>query len=47
MEPISHAEWLRRLSIYQRLADALGNKAMIVAPDQVGNQEETLLRLRR
>jgi hypothetical protein len=47
MEPISHAEWLRRLSIYQRLADALGNKAMIVAPDQVANQEETLLRLRR
>lgn len=45
--PISHADWQKRLAIYLRLAESLGEKALIVAPDQVGNQQETLKRLSR
>ena len=43
--PIDDQEWRRRLAIYLRLATALGEKAMVVVPDQVGNQQETLRRL--
>jgi hypothetical protein len=43
--PISDQEWRRRLAIYFRLASALGEKATLVAPDQVGSQKETLRRL--
>lgn len=46
-KPISNKEWCRRLSIYVQLAQALGSKAMFVAPDRVGDQEETLRRLER
>jgi hypothetical protein len=52
---ISDAEWERRLRIYAEIAKAMrsGNKACVwptvsvVAPDRVGSQEVTLLRLRR
>ena len=44
---ISDREWRRRLCIYMELAQALGQKALLVAPDRVGDQEETLLRLDR
>lgn len=44
---ITDEEWRRRLAVYLRLANALGNKAMLVVPDQVGNQQETLKRLAR
>jgi hypothetical protein len=44
---ITDQEWRRRLAIYLRLATSLREKAILVAPDQVGNQEETLLRLER
>lgn len=43
---ITDQEWRRRLSIYLQLALALRDKAMLVAPDRVGDQEETLNRLR-
>jgi len=45
--PISHAEWKRRLDLYRRLAESLGGRAMLVVPDRVGDQQETLRRLRR
>jgi hypothetical protein len=44
---ITDQSWHRRLAIYLRLATALGDKAMLVVPDQVGNQPETLKRLAR
>ena len=44
---ISPREWRRRLAIYLRLARALGERLSVVAPDRVGDQEETLLRLAR
>jgi hypothetical protein len=45
--PISDQEWRRRLDIYLQLAFALGEKATLVAPDRVGDQQETLSRLAR
>ncbi len=45
--PISDAEWRRRLEIYIELAAALGPSAYVIAPDKVGDQQETLLRLSR
>lgn len=45
VRPISHDEWLERLALYQRLADALGDSLYAVAPDMVGSQERTLERL--
>lgn len=45
--PITESEWDKRLSLYKRLADALGSQVTVVAPDQVGFQGETLARMRR
>ena len=45
LAPISEDEWRQRLSIYLQLALALREKAMLVAPDRVGDQQETLNRL--
>lgn len=45
--PLTHADWLERLAAYDRIAAALGPRAFLVAPDKVGDQEETLCRLRR
>lgn len=44
---ITDEDWRRRLAVYLRLATALGGRAMLVVPDQVGNQQETLRRLAR
>lgn len=44
---ITHEDWIERLGLYRRLAAALGSQVVVVAPDQVGNQAETLRRLRR
>jgi hypothetical protein len=44
---ITHEEWERRLAVYIRLASALRNNAMLVVPDRVGDQQETLRRLKR
>jgi hypothetical protein len=45
--PIDEAEWSRRLSVSIRLASALGPLAVVVAPDKVGDQQETVTRLAR
>ena len=45
--PIEHADWLKRLKTYRRLARSCGPHAHLVAPDMVGHQTETLQRLRR
>lgn len=47
VRPISDAAWRERLAVYCRLARALGPRVHLVAPDCIGNQEETLARLRR
>ena len=39
---IDPREWRRRLAIYVRVAQALGNRLSVVAPDCVGDQDETL-----
>lgn len=44
---ISHLEWERRLAIYLVIASALHEQALLVAPDKVGDQAETLRRLDR
>lgn len=43
--PITHEDWAARLDIYLWVADRLGPAAYLVAPDQVGVQLETLVRL--
>jgi hypothetical protein len=45
--PIGEDEWRRRLFQYQRLAASLGDLALLVVPDRVGCQFETLLRIER
>ncbi len=47
VRPIEPAEWVRRLRTARIIAAAFAGKAVIVAPDQVGSQQETLLRLER
>lgn len=44
-EPITHAEWLKRLTLYARLAAHLSHQLYVVAPDCVAHQAETLVRL--
>ena len=46
-QPISAQEWRRRLAIYRRVAEAYRGRCYLVAPDRVGDQEETLRRLYR
>lgn len=43
--PITDAAWIERTSVMHRIAAALGPGAVIVAPDRVGDQRETLRRL--
>lgn len=43
--PISANEWRRRLALYRELAVSLGDQLTCVAPDAVGDQDETLARL--
>jgi hypothetical protein len=45
VKPISSREWDKRLALYHRLAEVLGPQLHVVAPDQVGNQNMTLMRL--
>lgn len=44
-DPISPAEWDRRLAVYERLARSLRSQVWLVAPDCVAHQRETLERL--
>lgn len=43
--PITDTEWIKRVAVMHRIATALGRRAVIVAPDRVGDQQETLRRL--
>lgn len=45
VKPITEIDWRRRLGLYRRLAQALGSQVHVVAPDRIGDQEETLARL--
>jgi len=45
--PITDEEWDERLGLYEELAAVLGSQVYVVAPDRVGSQEETLVRLAR
>lgn len=45
-EPITHSDWLSRLSKYEDLVSAYQDRLIVVAPDCVGDQQETLRRLR-
>lgn len=44
--PITPAAWRERVAVMLRIAEAFGDRAWIVAPDRVGDQVETLARLR-
>ena len=44
-EPITHEGWVFRLSKYDEIADKYRKRLIVVAPDCVGDQEETLKRL--
>ena len=43
--PISDIDWIEHVAVMHRIAAALGVGAVIVAPDRVGDQQETLRRL--
>lgn len=45
VNPITDAAWIGRTAVMHRIALALGTGAVIVAPDRVGDQQETLRRL--
>jgi hypothetical protein len=45
--PILDPAWVERVRVMHRIAVALGPGAVIVAPDRVGDQQETLRRLAR
>lgn len=47
VEEIGEGEWVRRLRLAYSIAAMFGSRALVVAPDQVGNQHETLARLAR
>lgn len=46
VKPIVHADWVKIFGLYSRLADRLGSQLYVVAPDCVGDQDETLRRLK-
>jgi hypothetical protein len=45
VKPITDADWVKILGLYERLADSLHEQVFVVAPDMVGNQDVTLARL--
>lgn len=45
--PITDADWQERLHVYERLSRSCGACAYLVAPDKVGDQIETLRRLKK
>lgn len=47
VRPMGEREWGRVFDVYRRLAGRLGSQVWIVAPDRVGDQDETLARLSR
>lgn len=47
VKPITHADWLARFAVYERIAVTFGRRALVVAPDCVGDQAVTIERLQR
>lgn len=47
VKPITHDSWMKRFEIYYWAANTYGRRARLVAPDCVGDQDETLARLAR
>ena len=47
VHPISHHEWIKRLTLYQSLGERLGSNLSVVVPDRVADQEHTLALLAR
>jgi len=45
VKPITADDWKKRLAIALELAESLGDQLVVVAPDRVGDQDETLDRL--
>jgi hypothetical protein len=45
--PITHADWLERFELYMWAGINFRTRALVVAPDHVGNQLDTLARLER
>lgn len=45
-KPGQPPDWPQVLGLYQRMADRIAPSLTVVAPDMVGNQEETLARMR-
>lgn len=45
VKPISRAEWERRLAFMERIGRAWGPRLLVMAPDRIADQEETLRRL--
>lgn len=45
--PIGDDEWLARFDVYRFVAKLYGSRAFVVAPDSVGDQQETLTRMAR
>lgn len=46
-KPITHEGWLERFELYAQIGFVHGKRARVVAPDCVGDQDETLRRLTR
>ena len=44
---ITHEQWLKKLDVYSQLANVYGKNALFVAPDCIGDQTETIIRLLR
>lgn len=45
-KPITIPEWERRLALMERVGTVYGSRLLIMAPDRIGDQAETLRRLR-
>jgi hypothetical protein len=45
VDPITPERWQSIFALYDRLAETLGPQAFLVAPDKIGDQDETLRRL--
>lgn len=47
VRPMTEATWASVMGLYRRLAASLGSALYVVAPDRIGDQSESLRRLRR
>jgi hypothetical protein len=44
---VREMDWLRVLAVYNHLVESLGSQLYVVAPDRVGDQDKTLVRMAR